>query len=150
MIRSLLFFVTTFVAGAALALLVRAAVFDPHAGHDLPVGPREYAPMVTNALAPAPLPASAATPATHDHPSAHHATSAAKTSASTPTSAGSPSDQPVNTVCAICGMDVDPSLPTAMYQGKTIGFGCRACPPKFKRDPDRYGPAYLRNEVIER
>jgi YHS domain-containing protein len=56
----------------------------------------------------------------------------------------------VNTVCAICGMDVDPRLPTQQYQGKTIGFGCRMCPPKFKADPDRYGPAYLRNEVIKK
>lgn len=50
---------------------------------------------------------------------------------------------PVNTTCAICGMAVDPRLPTATYQGKTIGFGCRMCPPKFKAEPDRYGPAFL-------
>jgi len=47
-------------------------------------------------------------------------------------------------------MDVDPSLPTVEYQGQTIGFGCRMCPPKFKADPDRYGPLYLKNEVIKR
>jgi hypothetical protein len=47
-------------------------------------------------------------------------------------------------------MDVDPKLPTAEYQGKTIGFGCRMCPPKFKAAPDRYGPHYLRNEVVPR
>jgi YHS domain-containing protein len=46
-------------------------------------------------------------------------------------------------------MEVDPDLPTAEYQGKTIGFGCKACPPKFKANPDNYGPAYLRNEVVE-
>ncbi|MDX2187290.1 MAG: hypothetical protein SFV32_10180 [Opitutaceae bacterium] len=57
--------------------------------------------------------------------------------------------KPVNTVCAICGMAVDPSVPTAVYKGKTIGFGCRMCPSKFKSDPDHYGPYYLRNEVIE-
>ena len=50
---------------------------------------------------------------------------------------------PVNTTCAICGMPVDPKLPTATYQGKTIGFGCRMCPPKFQAEPDRYGPAFL-------
>lgn len=50
---------------------------------------------------------------------------------------------PVNTTCAICGMPVDPRLPTATYQGKTIGFGCRMCPPKFQADPERYGPAFL-------
>lgn len=58
--------------------------------------------------------------------------------------------KPVNTICAICGMPVDPSLPTATYQGRTIGFGCRMCPPKFQANPDRYGPAYLRNEVLPR
>lgn len=59
-------------------------------------------------------------------------------------------EKPVNTVCAICGMDVDPKLPTAVYQGKVIGFGCRMCPPKFARDPERWGPLYLRNEVVTR
>ena len=55
---------------------------------------------------------------------------------------------PVNTTCAICGMPVDPNLPTATYQGKTIGFSCRMCPPKFKADPERYGPAYLGNSRL--
>jgi len=53
----------------------------------------------------------------------------------------------VNSVCAICGMPVDPRLPTIEYQGKTIGFGCRMCPPKFKADPERYGPSFLGNQV---
>lgn len=68
-----------------------------------------------------------------------------------PTSEGAPTtpNKPVNTVCAICGMNVDPSLPTATYKGKTIGFGCRMCPSTFRSDPDHYGPYYLRNEVIE-
>ncbi len=61
-----------------------------------------------------------------------------------------PANKPVNTVCAICGMDVDPKLPTLTYQGKPIGFGCKMCPPKFKAEPDKYGPYYLRNEVIKR
>jgi hypothetical protein len=60
------------------------------------------------------------------------------------------SEIPVNTVCAICGMAVDPKLPTVTYQGKTIGFGCKMCPPKFQAEPDKYGPIYLRNEVIKR
>jgi hypothetical protein len=54
---------------------------------------------------------------------------------------------PVNTVCPICAMDVDPDIKTAAYQGKLVGFGCAACPPKFTKDPDRYGPSALRNEV---
>ena len=56
---------------------------------------------------------------------------------------------PVNTVCAICGMKVNPAIPTAEYQGKVIGFGCKQCPPKFAADPERYGPAYLANKVLE-
>ncbi len=58
-------------------------------------------------------------------------------------------DAPVNTICAICGMPVNPKLPTATYQGKTIGFGCKACPPKFAAEPERYGPAALKNQVVE-
>lgn len=56
---------------------------------------------------------------------------------------------PVNTICAICAMPVDPKVPTATYQGKVIGFGCRACPPKFAAKPDLYGPAALQNRVVE-
>jgi hypothetical protein len=55
----------------------------------------------------------------------------------------------VNTVCAVCGMDVDPGIEPAAYQGKLVGFGCAACPPKFAREPDRYGPSALRNEVAK-
>lgn len=138
MIRSIFTFAGTFAAGALVALVVRAALYEPaatpgaHAGGD-------YAPMVSNqASAPA-----TAQPAGHGPPAsgvhAHHEPD--------PAAAAS---QPVNTVCAICGMDVDPSIPTIEYQGKTIGFGCKMCPPKFKADPDRYGPIYLRNEVIKR
>ncbi len=46
-------------------------------------------------------------------------------------------------------MPVNPSLPTAEYRGKRIGFGCRACPAKFAKDPDRYGPSALENKVVE-
>ena len=58
--------------------------------------------------------------------------------------------KPVNTACAICGMEVDPSLPTMEYKGQTIGFGCKMCPPKMAAEPDKYGPLYLRNEVLKR
>jgi YHS domain-containing protein len=58
-------------------------------------------------------------------------------------------EKPVNTVCAICGMDVDPKLPTARYQGKVIGFGCKKCPAEFAAHPDKYGPAALKNQVVE-
>ncbi|MBL9209561.1 MAG: hypothetical protein JNL92_03785 [Opitutaceae bacterium] len=87
----------------------------------------------------------------HAEPSAAHPSGAHSQHATTPSAQPSvaAAPTPVNTVCAICGMKVDPSLPTATYQGKTIGFGCRMCPPKFKADPDKYGPAYLRNAVLK-
>jgi len=55
----------------------------------------------------------------------------------------------VNTICPICAMDVDSDLKPANYQGKLVGFGCAACPPKFAKDPERYGPSALLNEVAK-
>ena len=60
--------------------------------------------------------------------------------------AGHAAAAPVNTLCAVCGMDVDSEIPTATYKGKAIGFGCATCPPKFAADPERYGPYALKNE----
>lgn len=91
---------------------------------------------------PAPATPVAAAPAPGADPHAGHSAPAAPPA--------TPATKPVNTVCAICGMDVDPKLPTLTYQGKQIGFGCKMCPPKFKAEPDKYGPSYLRNEVIKR
>lgn len=82
----------------------------------------------------------------------HAVASAPPPVAATSVPANSPAPagmKPVNTVCALCGMDVDPAIPTAMYQDKVIGFGCRACPPRFAADPGRYGPAALANTVVE-
>ena len=134
MTRNIFVFLAAFVASALIALVVRATMFQPHAGHEgHPAPGGDYAGMVSNPLTPAGN-------ATADAHTSHGAASAPTADA----------DKPVNTVCAICGMDVDPKLPTLQYQGKTIGFGCKMCPPKFKADPDRYGPAYLRNEVIKK
>lgn len=83
----------------------------------------------------------AAVPAASADPHAGHTL---KSEISDPKSDGAAA---VNTVCAICGMDVDPDIKAATYQGKLVGFGCAACPPKFAKDPDRYGPSALRNEV---
>lgn len=130
MIRSIVLFVVTFVVGALIALVARAALFSPHAAKEAnAVGGGDYAPMVTNTLAPQKAPAA---PVAETKAPAEGA------------------NQPVNTLCAICGMTVDPKLPTSTYQGKTIGFGCRMCRPKFEKDPDRWGPLYLRNEVVSR
>ncbi len=114
--RPILLFLACFVAGAIATLAIRTARHQPH-----PVLPPSPA-----LPAPAPSGASAAVPPA---PGAHAATASQA--------------MPVNATCAICGMPVDPKLPTATYQGKTIGFGCRMCPPKFQAEPDRYGPAFL-------
>lgn len=152
MSRHIILFIAAFAMGCVVALAARSAWFKPYdeqAGH--PPVPAEYTPMVSNPSAPAndphanhggatdparepmsaPAPASAAGPG--DHPAGHGTVTAGAT---------------VNTVCAICGMDVDPSITPAEYQGKLVGFGCRMCPPKFSRDPDRYGPAALENKIV--
>ena len=137
--KSVFTFLGTFVLGALIALGARTALHDPHAGHDTAgsVTTRgDYAPMVNNSP---PLP-----------PSSPSKPSAPAPAASDPHAGHTAAKTPVNTVCAICGMKVDPALPTVEYQGQTIGFGCKMCPPKFKADPDKYGPAYLRNELIKR
>lgn len=138
MIRNLFIFIGTFVAGALIALVVRAARFQPHAEGGGHPPTADYAPMVSNVLAPSP---------------ARAAPEAGPAKPTTPEpGAGQPAaaavlGKAVNSVCAICGMPVDPRLPTIEYQGKTIGFGCRMCPPKFKADPERYGPSFLGNQV---
>lgn len=150
MTRHILTFLATFAVGAVVAFATRAAIHKPDTeitAHTT----AEHAAMVSNPLssqkptAPAANAADARTtaapvkptPAT-GHEGHAMATPAAKT------------DGPVNTVCAICGMPVDPNVPTMEYQGKKIGFGCKLCPPKFKAEPDKYGPYYLRNEVIKK
>jgi len=138
--KSIFTFLATFVLGALIALAARTALHDPHAAHDTAGATTtrgDYAPMVNNSPA---------------DPPAGHAATTAPTAAPTadPHAGHTASKKPVNTVCAICGMKVDPSLPTMEYQGQTIGFGCKMCPPKFKADPAKYGPIYLRNEIIKR
>jgi YHS domain-containing protein len=145
MTRSLFIFLGTFLAGATIALISRTARHDPHAdpvGH--PAGGGAYAPMVSNPLTPAKAgPADGASATTTPAPADPHANHGPRPDAAT-------ASTPVNTACAICGMPVDPSLPTATYQGKTIGFGCKTCRPLFEAEPDRYGPSYLKNEVLNR
>lgn len=64
------------------------------------------------------------------------------------TSPATSPDATVNNVCPICGMEVDPEIPAALYLGRKVGFGCGACPAKFAAHPDLYGPYALRNETI--
>lgn len=95
MTRHVFTFLATFVLGALIALAARTAFHQPHA-----------APAAADHV-----PAPAAPPAAGDH--SHQA--AKPPAAATPAVAAKP---PVNTVCAICGMNVDPRLPTAEYQGR--------------------------------
>lgn len=163
MTRHLYTFLGTFVVGALIALAARAAWFNPNGDHPgATAGGGDYAPMVANASPTAESHAShppTATAASKTDHSGHGAPGDAQANAAPPhnddreQSASAPASATsatVNSVCAICGMDVDPDLPTAEYQGKTIGFGCKACPAIFKANPDKYGPAYLRNEVVNR
>jgi YHS domain-containing protein len=158
MIRNIFIFLATFAVGALIAFGARAALHKP----DAPVSEhtaKEHAAMVSNPLTPASNAASSGTesktpatvPATKSPATApgsdHHGQHAPAPAAS---AAPMASKEAVNSVCAICGMKVDPSLPTLEYQGKSIGFGCKMCAPKFKANPDKYGPAYLKNEVIKR
>lgn len=155
MTRHIFLFLGTFVAGALVALAVRAAMFNPHHGRETHAGTAgDYAPMVNNALTPAKTEPSASAPSAAGQGGRNAGADAhAGHPSGAPAATGKPAagtEKPVNTVCAICGMEVDPKVPTAQYQGKTIGFGCRMCPPKFKADPERWGPLYLKNEVAKR
>lgn len=122
MTRHLAIFLATFAVGAVIAVVLRATLHRPYQdGH--PGSPPASQQAGPGHAHPVPVPVPAATAAT--------ATTA------------------VNTVCPICGMAVDPAIPTTAYQGRQIGFGCRACPPKFTADPQRYGEAALKNQVVE-
>ncbi|MCS6243375.1 MAG: hypothetical protein H2172_05865 [Opitutus sp.] len=120
--KSVILFLATFLVGAALAFATRTALHDPYAAP---------APGDTKLQIGTPPPAPK--PVVDPH-AGHTATAPAAV---------------VNTICAICSMDVDPDLKPATYQGKLVGFGCAACPAKFAKDPDRYGPSALRNEVVK-
>jgi len=135
MTKHIILFVAAFIGGTVLALAVRSALFKPYDGHATHVDQPAPAPMVDNTAPAAPRTPVARAP--DPHAGHEHA----------PTPAPPAEGATVNTICPICAMDVDPSIPPATYQGKQVGFGCRACPPIFARDPDRYGPAALANEV---
>ncbi len=130
MSRHLTIFVLTFVIGALIAVVLRTATHRPY---DPPQPTTHVA--APSAIAPAPAVATPTAHATHGGAAAPAATAAAAT--------------PVNTICAICGMPVDPALGTATYQGQVIGFGCKACPSTFSANPDKYGPSALKNQVVE-
>lgn len=136
--KQIALFAAAFVIGATLALAVRAARHDPYADHRVPPAPTPPMPMVDNTTP------KAQPPPTHN---AHAGHDMAHNAAAAPATADS--ESAVNTICPICGMTVDPKLPSATYAGQRVGFGCAMCPPKFAVEPDRYGPAALRNEQAE-
>ena len=130
MTRHFFIFLGTFLVGALVALAARTATYRPEpAKSATATGHGEHPPLATH------MPKS-------DH--------AGHVPAATPATANPSVVETVNSVCAICGMPVDSALPTLEYQGRKIGFGCKMCAPKFKAEPDKYGPLYLRNEVIKR
>jgi len=43
-----------------------------------------------------------------------------------------------NEVCPVMGDPVDPEVQTVEYEGKVIGFCCKSCIKKFKKDPEKY------------
>ncbi len=121
--KSVILFLATFLAGAALAFATRTALHQPYAD-----------------------PTALAAPAASSAPDPALKSQILDLKSATPVTA---TTSTVNTICPICSMDVDPDLKPAAYQGKLVGFGCAACPPKFAKDPDRYGPSALRNEVAK-
>jgi hypothetical protein len=144
----LLFFVSAFTLGCVAALAARTAWSKPPAGAAEPSVAAAYSQRVAHAASP--TSDSSAEP--EGRASASAPSSSTKgTSGPADPHAGHAAAKPgatVNTICAICGMDVDPSIKPATYRGQLVGFGCRMCPPKFARDPDRYGPAALENKVV--
>lgn len=150
--RTAIIFALCFVIGAIAALIGRATFHQPYR-EDMPAVPAS-APDHQG------QPAESGDHAGHEQNSPPASASVPKPSSGPvpPTPAPAPATIPateppaasgvVNTICAICGMDVDPTIPPIAYRGRLIGFGCGACPPKFTRDPDRYGPAALKNERV--
>ena len=127
MIRHLTILAVTFVLGAALAITIRTRDHQPYAAPPAP------APAAPPAPAAAPAPAASGIPAPVPE---------------TPTAAA-PAPVPINTICPGCGGPVKPNLPTALYQGKVIGFNCAGCLPMFREDPTKYGEAALKNVMAE-
>lgn len=124
MTRHLLIFAACFLVGAVATAALRTARHNPYDGPPAAPPPPVVAP-----------PAAMAMPAADPHAGHQPAAPAAPI--------------PVNTICSICGMPVDPKIPTATYRGKVIGFGCKICPAKFAANPELYGPLALENRVVD-
>ena len=53
-------------------------------------------------------------------------------------SAPAPMARVCNTICPVMDRPVDPSIPTSVYRGKTVGFCCMGCKPRFDTNPEMY------------
>ncbi len=169
MIRSALILTLSFALGFALCLVARAGLHRPYASGAATAadrmamapaepagGPDPAAGAPAHAHAPAAAAASAAAGAP---PAAVPAPPPAVRAAAHPSSTGPEvglhrlgvASGMVNAVCPVCGAEVDASLPTSIYHGSIIGFGCQSnrCKEKFDADPERYGPAALANRKAE-
>lgn len=49
-----------------------------------------------------------------------------------------PSYKTWNTVCPVLGRPVNPKLKPIVYKGKAYGFCCKACPPRFQENPEKF------------
>lgn len=58
------------------------------------------------------------------------------------TSPGAATAAPVNKYCLVEPQhEIDPDV-TLVYEGKTYGFCCKDCPPKFLKDPKKFIAAF--------
>jgi YHS domain-containing protein len=174
MTRHLIVFIVTFAIGAVIAVILRTGSHKPyedHSGHPAPSAASAAPATAYDAANPQAGTASSApagdahqghnapaalTPAAGEHagmpmaaPAAPRQPVPAAEHAGHNQAGPAPATTAVNTICAICGMPVDPRLGIIEYKGKLIGFGCKTCPPKFKADPEKYGEAALKNQVVE-
>ncbi len=147
--RLTVIFVICFVVGAFGALIGRAALYHPYSeqaqadatpssmsGMDSPADNAENTSSAARAKSPSHA----------DHGDKMSELSPPSPDDAVPMTAATQAEKTaVNTVCPICGMDVDPAIESMTYQGKQVGLGCAMCPPKFKREPDKYGPSALEN-----
>lgn len=135
-------FLAAFFVAALITLAVRSVRYDPYEQTPSVSDSTPHEKSMVHNQSPTP---SQSTHLNHNTPApdiqhAEHSTNENFTASKQNTS---DEKKVINTHCPICGMEVDPSLPPVEYQGKLIGLGCRACPPKFADDPKRWGEAAL-------
>ncbi len=127
-------FIVALIVGAAIMLVVRSVAHDPHANHTAPAAP---------AASPGATPSA---PAADPH--AGHAPATVAPEVAAPAADAPAEPRTVNSICPICGMDVDPALGIWHFHGKPIGIGCRACIEPMNTHIERYGPAALENKRV--